>query len=243
MASHYYIKLYFEILNDIKMCRLPDRSWRRVIELFLVAGAHNWSSELPSVTDMAWVLRINPDELLKDLKAIEETGIIKEREPGKWIVTNFEKRQDAETGAERMKRYRSQKRIHTYLSDEFSDDASQESVTNSEPELRVKVKVKDREGAADPFFEMQATIERITGYPVTPTPENIKAINDLIAMKPTEEDFQDALAYLGGNGTVVRSPKSLVGSVRTAVAKRTQRQNSKPAEKPWIPEEHASEVY
>lgn len=38
MASKYWIKLYHEILDDHKMGRLPDRLWRRVIELILLAG-------------------------------------------------------------------------------------------------------------------------------------------------------------------------------------------------------------
>lgn len=240
MASHYYIKLYFEILDDPKMCMLPDHLYRRVVELFLVAGRHKWSNDLPSLEVMAWTLRTSQDALESDLVELQNTtGIVQEIETGKWIVTNFEKRQTAATVNERVHRYREQKQKSEY----YGNETLQNDVTNSNAELRVKDIVKDREGAADPFSEMQATIERITGYPITPTPENIKAINDLVAMNPIDEDFQDALAYLGGNGTVVRSPKSLVGSVRTAVAKRTQRQNSKPSEKPWIPEEHASEVY
>ena len=38
MASRYWIKLYHEILEDPKMGRLSDRQFRRVIELFLLAG-------------------------------------------------------------------------------------------------------------------------------------------------------------------------------------------------------------
>ena len=38
MPSKYWIKLYHEVLDDPKMARLPDRLYRRCIEVFLLAG-------------------------------------------------------------------------------------------------------------------------------------------------------------------------------------------------------------
>ena len=38
MGAKFWIKLYHEILDDPKMGRMPDRLWRRTIELFLLAG-------------------------------------------------------------------------------------------------------------------------------------------------------------------------------------------------------------
>ena len=107
--AKYWIKLYHEILDDPKMGRLPDRLYRRVIELFLLAGEMDEGGILPTLDDMAWKLRINPDELTAELQAIEQTGIVHLNGNG-WTVTKFAERQDADTGAERVNRYREAKR-------------------------------------------------------------------------------------------------------------------------------------
>jgi DnaD/phage-associated family protein len=105
MASYYWIKLYHEIIEDPKMALLPDRLWRRVIELFLLAGKHGQDGLLPETRQLAWELRINADDLDMDLKQIETTGIIK-RSPTGWVITNFKKRQSPSTSTERSKEFR-----------------------------------------------------------------------------------------------------------------------------------------
>ena len=67
MTGSYWIKLYHEILDDPKMGRLPDKLFRRVIELFLIAGETHENGKLPSIDDMAWRLRLDPEELEKDI--------------------------------------------------------------------------------------------------------------------------------------------------------------------------------
>lgn len=90
MASRYWIKFYIEILDDPKMGRLSDRLWRRASELFLLAGENGDDGALPSFSDMAWRLRLNEAELLKDLQELEDIGIVVFNEH--WHVTNFAKR-------------------------------------------------------------------------------------------------------------------------------------------------------
>ena len=41
MSSFYWIKLYHEVLDDPKMALLPDRLWRRTIELFIQLIPHD----------------------------------------------------------------------------------------------------------------------------------------------------------------------------------------------------------
>ena len=41
MASKYWIKLYYEILDDPKLGKLTDWLFRRAIELFLLAGEND----------------------------------------------------------------------------------------------------------------------------------------------------------------------------------------------------------
>jgi hypothetical protein len=65
----------------------------------------------------------------------------------------------------------------------------------------------------------------------------------MLALGVIEADIRDALAFLSGNGRLARGPDKLLPSVQTARAKRIQRAAGKPSEKPYRPEDHASEVY
>lgn len=109
MANNYWIKLYHEILRDPKMARLPDRVWRRTIELFLLAGEIGKNGTIGNTDDIAWALRVSLRQFEKDIAAIEEAGIVK-RDGNGWLVVNFEKRNAPVTGAERVRRHRNAKR-------------------------------------------------------------------------------------------------------------------------------------
>ena len=117
MTGMYWIKLYHEILDDPKMGSLPDRLWRRVIELFLCAGRLGESGELPETMQLAWVLRVPTDELELDLKQIAMTGIIQRRGAG-WFVTKFAKRQGPVPTTERVKNFRERQKRSQYYEDE-----------------------------------------------------------------------------------------------------------------------------
>jgi len=120
MASKYWIKLYHEILDDPKMGRLDDRSFRRTIELFLLAGELDNEGELPMVDDMAWRLRIDPSEMEDDLQALQEVGIVTQAE-GVWTVTKFADRQGQMPDAERKRRERTDRQRQEYYGRELSE--------------------------------------------------------------------------------------------------------------------------
>jgi len=105
MANNYWIKLYIEILDDPKMGRLTAEQWRLAIELFLLAGEQNKNGILPSLPDMAWRLRIDENELLQTMSELEQVGILSQ-DGDAWIVTNFARRQDKISDAERSKAWR-----------------------------------------------------------------------------------------------------------------------------------------
>ncbi len=117
MASYYWIKLYHEILDDPKMGRLPDRLWRRTVEMFLLAGKQGGQGELPPISDMAWTLRISPDDLQADLDELEHLGIICQKENCPPLVVNFAKRQAPVTDAQRKRHERERKRHEQYAPD------------------------------------------------------------------------------------------------------------------------------
>ncbi len=117
MASKYWLKLYYEILDDPKMGQMSNRLWRRTLEFFLLAGEKDEGGLLPSIDDMAWRLRMSPEELETDLVEIQKTGVVTTND-GAWIVTNFADRQRAATGAERTERWREGRRNAGQFSDE-----------------------------------------------------------------------------------------------------------------------------
>jgi len=150
MTAKYWIKLYHEILRDPKMGRLPDRAWRRAIELFLLAGESGDDGWLPDVPDIAWQLRVPEQELGEDMDLLAEFGILTETDDG-WLVTNFETRQGAVPDAERMKRYRERKRKAQYHGDasvtsrntEPETDTDTESDTEPEPDSALSSFISD----------------------------------------------------------------------------------------------------
>lgn len=113
MASKYWIKLYHEMLDDPKMARLSDTLYRRVIELFLLAGKTGDSGRLPTTEDIAWHLRVDEAQLETELDELSKVGIVTHDAEG-WIVTHFAERQAARTDAQRMRRYRQRQRSLQY---------------------------------------------------------------------------------------------------------------------------------
>lgn len=132
--SDYWIKLYTEILDDPKMGVLPDRLWRRVIELFLLAGklCADKSGLLPDTKQLAWLLRLPADELEQDLNELTNTGIIQKTNNG-WLVVNFKKRQEKSDVSERVRRYRERTHRKQYYNetDTHSEDHTNNDVTEA----------------------------------------------------------------------------------------------------------------
>lgn len=128
MASSYWIKLYHELLHDPKVMRLPDRLFRRFIEMLLMAGERDDQGSLPPVEDMAWTLRGNVAELEQDLSQLEAARLVRSDEHG-WIVTKFAERQAPVPGVERVQRYRDRKHKAEYYGNDA--ETSRERVCNA----------------------------------------------------------------------------------------------------------------
>jgi hypothetical protein len=111
--ADYWMKLYIEILDDPKMATLPDRLWRRIVELFLVAKKLNTEGHLPETRQIAWLLRMNPDDLEMDLKQIAPTGIVVQELAG-WFIPKFSERQAAVPAAERKRLQREKEKARQY---------------------------------------------------------------------------------------------------------------------------------
>ena len=115
--ANYWIKLYHEILDDPLMATMPDQLWRRTIELFLICGRFGADGLLPDSKQIAWILRIDVDQVETDLIALSELGILSQTESG-WVVTNFSKRQAPSSATERSRKWRESQRSNQYNGNE-----------------------------------------------------------------------------------------------------------------------------
>lgn len=129
--ADYWIKLYHEILDDPKMATLPDRLWRRTVEIFLLAGRlSKGTGILPETKQIAWSLRIPTDELQADLNQLVNTGII-EPIPNGWLVVKFKERQEKMTATERSKKYREMQQKEQYYCNETETNLQRECNANA----------------------------------------------------------------------------------------------------------------
>jgi len=103
------------MLDDPKVGRLTDRQYRRVIELFLLAGDYEQDGFLPPMEDIEFRLRF-PEGLQDDLDVIEKVGIISRDEEGTYYITKWQDRQGAMTATERTQRFRQRQRKVNYYS-------------------------------------------------------------------------------------------------------------------------------
>jgi DnaD/phage-associated family protein len=156
-----WIKLHIEILDDPKMGRMPDRLFRRTIELFLLAGkSDNNEGVLPPIEDIAWLLRVDEAVLLDDLYALQALDIVHEIEPGIWVVTHFSERQDPDTPAERVAKHRKNvtKRYNTR-----NEDVTKRYKTSNDVETKSYVEVEeDKEEDKESEAEAEAEAETET---------------------------------------------------------------------------------
>lgn len=104
--TFYWIKLYHELLTNPDMGQLDDHTWRRAIELFLVAGDYNQEGKLPPLEKIAWELHTTPDDVRQALLRLEELKVVSNFDRENWAITNFAKRQAAVGNAERSRLYR-----------------------------------------------------------------------------------------------------------------------------------------
>lgn len=220
--ADYWLKLYIEILDDPKMATMPDRVWRRTIELFLVAKRMNKDGHLPDTRQVAWLLRMSADELEHDLRQIASTGII-EQEVGGWFIPNFSKRQAAVGDAERKAQERARKQSQQYYDDVTSQSRNVTQRTEDRrqsTEAETETKAEAEQSARDPFSTMQSTIERLTGYPANP--KDMASIEEFVKTGVIEADIKAAVAFFASISKTARGAADLRNSVMTAKGKRIQ---------------------
>jgi len=109
-VSYSWAKLWIEMIDDRKTASLPDSSWRRFVELILLAMETNRGGVLPAVPDMAWRLRVTTETMGDDMTRLALAGLVHLNDKDEWVVTNFTKRQAAVPVTERVASHRERKR-------------------------------------------------------------------------------------------------------------------------------------
>lgn len=249
MTTSYYIKLYHEILHDPKMGRMRSDLWQFTVQLFLIAGEVYQDGKLPSIPDIAWELRRDEIDVIGMLDELAGLKIVHATYDG-YIVTNFAKRQAPIPGNERVSKFREkEKRNHYYGEPPVTEplpevtNTSNENVTkryNDETKCYIdkdkdididKIEIQTLQASAqsvtDPFSAMQSLVEQLTGYPITPVPKEIEAINHYVEQGITEDDIRAALAFYQEKGLIARGAASIEKSVMVAKAKRVQAVNAR----------------
>lgn len=203
MAGNYWIKFYIEILDDPKMATLPDRLWRRFYELCLIAGRSNKNGDIPGIKQTAWILRMDPAELAKDMEELLELGLITDTgdDGTGWNITNFSKRQSKLEPAEKMQRYRDERKREHYYNDGVTGPVtlSNNSVTQITETDTDKRREETDTGSAPQFFNTgwhdQVFIQTtgISGIPRGDAPKVYEALDALRSKFTTEADM---VAYL-----------------------------------------------
>ena len=198
--ANYWIKLYIEILDDPKMATLPDRLWRRVVEMFLLAGRQNKQGQLPDDREIAWSLRVPTEELELDMVQLINTGIVQRTGTG-YLVTHFEIRQDAATPTERWKEHRDRKRKDEYYSNEdqtkikrFVDRTESEGKqTESQTEQKQNVGGDQTIRLSDPSLLIIPMIARVSGMAYIPDTSKIEPLTRMIevyGLEKTEKELK-----------------------------------------------------
>ena len=220
--ADYWAKVFIEIIDDPKMATMPDRLWRRSMEIFLLAGRYSKdkSGQLPDTNQLAWALRMSTDDLLTDLKQLESVGIVKKTKDG-WLVVNFEKRQSPASDAERKRQQRERDQRNQYYGNELVTNLSR-SVTQINRIQNTETETEKRSSDDDDQFSfVQKTIEQLTGYPPNGS-KGIEAIQEILNMGATVEDIKAGIQWLNEHGKTVRYYNTVVNPTRTAMSIRLQ---------------------
>ena len=109
-----YIKVYTKILENPKVGRLDDKTWRIMMELFLVAGETFDDGKLPDVESLAWKLRRSEKEIASALSKLASIGTVTLSNDNAYdnaVITNFVRYQNTnQTAYERVKNWRNRQK-------------------------------------------------------------------------------------------------------------------------------------
>lgn len=139
MSSRHWEKLWHEIIDDIKLGPLPAELKWRFVQLIVLAGIVGEGGLLPELPDMAFRLRLTEEQLRSDLPTLARRELVELTADGRWLVTNYAKRQAAMSSTERVQRHRAK----SYPQARSSSSSS----ASSSPSLSEEEEIEEEEEA------------------------------------------------------------------------------------------------
>ena len=140
-----WLKFYTSLLDEPRLSRQPDRVCWRYIELYLLAGKADAGGMLQTaggalnLEDLAWTLRIDPEDLAKDLAALENTGLVQHDGSG-WFITRFEEEQGP-SHAKKREQWRERQSKHRKGASGSEKEQEREESKNKNKSKNKKVSV------------------------------------------------------------------------------------------------------
>ena len=117
--SDRWFRVYETLIDDPKVQRLPDRLFKALINTWCIASAND--GKMPPVDDIAFKLRLKPDQAIKVLGELTEAGFFDhpDNDPDTVTPHNWNGRQFKSdvSSTERVREYR--KRKKTVVSETF----------------------------------------------------------------------------------------------------------------------------
>ncbi len=120
----WWVKLRTGLLNDAAVMLLPDATFRRLVELTLVAAEQDpRDGSLPALQEVAWRLRVSEAQLEGELAQLQAIGKAEHTAAG-WTLPRFVAEQDAETSGERVAAWRERQAGRRVGNDGANDPAN-----------------------------------------------------------------------------------------------------------------------
>jgi hypothetical protein len=244
MASKYWIKLYHEILDDPKMGRMPDRLWRRTIELFLLAGELNENGLLPEPRDIAWRLRLSDNDIAEDLSFLETYNIVHQKD-GRYIITKFADRQSAMSSAERSRRYHESQKKEEYEQVHYGnrDESSRSDETNRPTDIDKDIDIDidiDKDIDKDKNKILLKTFCEITGISLPYNPSTyakwLQETSEWIQLGADSTIIERAVKLANEKDYTVARPKSITNFIRGEISKAKSDSGAEIGSQEWIME-------
>ena len=202
MNNYYWLKLHYELLDDYKVGTLADSLKWRFIQCLLVAGETNESGFLPQLKQFAFRIRpMSPEALQADMAHLASAGLVELRidknSDERWFVTNFGKRQEKISDADRMKAMRDRKRKELLeWGEDFDTDESRDGYENVTSRNTDKIRLdkdRDKNTTAVPTAKY-AEIIKVWGetFPNKPQPRpSNTTLQDKTRVRMKKEHFKE----------------------------------------------------
>ena len=229
MAGMPWIKIYTEMVDDVKLSRLTDAQKWRFIQLIILAGECDAGGALVTGDsrmtheDVCWRLRCDSQTLENDIEKMIASGLITEKK-GVLTVIKFSERQGPTQETKREAWRRRQEDHRNKVKDE--NVTGDKSVSHATEEEKKKREEEEEESGDDNFsllplgkvFCEESMLPECSGGP----DQYYKGLQTMKDKGVTPEDLRKAIQILRHKEYPIISPVSCVVTAINVMAQRTR---------------------